>query len=276
MQTRKVAEQIEQGPVPLYLQLERILREQIDKGDLKPGSALPTEQELMSIYNLSRTTVRRALSQLARDKVVVKIQGKGTYVSQPEVKQELASLRTLSEVLTDVGLVPKVRVLGVDVNPEVPSRVRQQLQLGPKETILCVKRQHLVQGNPIALATIYLSGKFQWRFSIEELACQSIYDWLEEQEHILVDSGVQVITAMPADEEIAVGLGLQPGDPVLHVENTSASETGVPIDYTDFYFPPNRYALTITLQRTRAGVSLEDVKAGLPEHLGRLDGTDQR
>ena len=258
---------INQGPTPLYLQLERILWEQIEKGDLKPGAVLPSEQELVSMYNLSRTTIRQALSRLAKDKVVVRVQGKGTYVSQPEIRQELASLRTLNEVLTSVGLIPEVRVLDVNMKPEVPLHVYQQLQLGPEETIVRVKRQHLVRGKPIALAVIYLSSKFQWRFSVEDLTCQPIYDWLEEQEDISVDSGFQVITAMSADEEIAEALDLQLGDPVLHVENTSTTETDVPIDHTEFYFPPERYALTVTLRRTRTGISLENVKAGLPEHL---------
>lgn len=262
-----MAEQIEQGPTPLYLQLERILREQIGEGDLKPGAALPSEQELTSLYNVSRTTVRQALSRLAEDEVVVRVQGKGTYVSQPEIRHELASLRTLNEVLTGVGLIPEVRVLDVSMNPEVPLHVHQQLQLGPDETTVRVKRQHLVEGNPIALAVIYLSSKFQWRFSTEDLARKSIYDWLEEQELISVASGFQVITAMAADEEIAEALDLQPGDPVLHVENTATTEMGEPIDHTEFYFPPERYALTVTLRRTRTGISLERVKADLPEHL---------
>jgi len=256
-----VAEKIKQGPTPLYLQLERVIREQIDKGELRPGMALPSEQELMRIYKVSRTTVRQALSRLAKDEVVVRAQGKGTYVSQPVIKQELVSLRTVNEVLTSAGLVPEVRILDVSMNPEVPPHVRQRLQLEPEEMIVRVKRQHLIQGKVLAFAVIYLSGKFQWRFSAADLTRRSIYTWLEEQESISVDKGVQVITAMAADKEIAAALGLHVGDPVLHVENTSTTETGVPVDHTEFYFPPDHYALTTTLRRTRTGISLEKVKA---------------
>lgn len=255
---------IKRGPTPLYLQLETILREQIVGGDLAPGDSLPSEQELMNLYGVSRNTVRQALSQLSEDNVIVRVQGKGTYVSQPEIKQELDSLRTLSEVLTGVGLVPEVRVLDVQMNPDVPAHVREQLELRPDETIVRIKRQHLVQGEPVAFAVIYLSGRFQWRFSVDDLTRQSIYSWLEGQGSVTVDSGFQVIKAKAATGEVASALGLRVGDPVLHVENTSTAETGVAIDHTEFYFPPERYALTVTLRRNRTGIAVENVEASWP------------
>ena len=259
----KTEDLIGPGPVPLYLQLQSILEEHIARGDFKPGMPLPSEQELISTYNISRTTVRQALNRLAESNLVIKVQGKGTFVAQPEIKQELVSLRTISEVLTSAGLVPEVRVLELDVEPAVPVHIREQLQLQADDPVIRVKRQHLVQGEPVAFAVIYLSGKFQWRFSAEDLIHQSIYSWLEEKEQVVVDQGLQVIRAIAADNEITKALELETGAPVLHVENTTLTDSGVPIDHTEFYFPPERYALTVTLRRTHGGVSLEKVKAGL-------------
>lgn len=258
---------IEPGPIPLYAQLENILRARIEGGELQPGMALPSEQGLMTTYRLSRTTVREALTRLVEDGVVVRVRGKGTYVARPEVTQPLVSLRTISEVLTSAGLVPDVRVLDLNMNPEVPPHVRYQLELSPDEGIVRVRRQHIVHGRPIAYATIYLSGKFQWRFSPEDLSRESIYMWLEEQEYVTVDTGFQLITATAANEDVAAALDLQPGDPVLYVESTSRANNAVPIDHTEFYFPPYRYALAVTLRRTRTGVSLENVSVGSAEHL---------
>lgn len=262
-----MSKQIEPGPVPLYSQLEGILRAQIDGGELQPGMALPSEQDLVTTYKLSRTTVRQALTGLVEDGMVVRVRGKGTYVARPEVTQALVSLRTINEVLTSAGLVPEVRVLDLSMDPDVPPHVRRQLELLPGEAIVRVRRQHLVHKRPIAYATIYLSGRFQWQFSPEDLTRQSIYTWLEEQQHVTINTGFQLITATAADEVVAVALGLQPGDPVLYVESTSRADTGVPIDHTEFHFPPNRYALAVTLRRTRTGVSLESVSVGSAEHL---------
>ncbi|MFZ0543848.1 MAG: GntR family transcriptional regulator [Candidatus Promineifilaceae bacterium] len=251
---------IEESSTPLYLQLEEILRGQIDQGSLAPGDALPSENELVDAYRVSRTTVRKALDRLADDGVVVRVQGKGTYVSKAEVTQDLRSLRTISEVLTQAGLIPEVEVAAVDVNHAAPLQVLEELNLPEGSMIVQVKRRHLVNGEPIAYAVIYLSNRFQWRFSAEELRYQSIYTWLETQEQVLVEKGVQVICAQAASDEVARALALEPGAPVLKVVNTSTAETGIPIEHTEFYFPPERYVLAVTLRRTHVGFSLEDVR----------------
>lgn len=258
-------ERIDQGPVPLYLQVEKIIRERIEQGEFETGDPLPTEQELMESFDVSRTTVRQALKRLAEDNTIIKVQGKGTYVSQPKIQQELVSLRTISEVLTGAGFVPEVRVAGVEMNPVVPPHVLIQLQLNPGDPVIRVKRQHFVEGEPIAYAVIYLSGRFNWRFSARELTHTSVYSWLEEQTDVQIDTGYQVIKAKAAAPDVADALGLPDGTPVLHVENTSTSASGVPIEHTEFYFPPERYALTVSLRRTSTGISVAEVTAGILE-----------
>lgn len=254
-------ELISDGPTPLYVQLADLLREQIATGSLSPEAALPSELDLMQAYNVSRTTVRQALTLLADDNVIVKVQGKGSFIRQPAIAQELMSLQTISEVLTSAGLVPEVRVLTVDMQPLITSYIRQQLQLDADETVVCVRRQHLVNDQPIAYAVIYLSGKFDWRFSVDDLKRQSIYDWLETRSNIQVDQGRQVIRATAASEEVSARLDLFPGSPVLSVENTSTTADGTPIDFTEFYFPPDQYSLVVSLRRTHQGVSLTYVEA---------------
>jgi GntR family transcriptional regulator len=171
----------------------------------------------------------------------------------------LMSLQTISEVLTSAGLVPEVRVLTVDMDAPITPYIQQQLRVGDGETVVCVKRLHLVEGRPIAYANIYLSGKFEWRFSVEELRRQSIYTWLETESHILVDRGHQVIRATAADEDVAARLDLYVGSPVLNVENTSTTAEGTPVDFTEFYFPPDQYSLVVSLHRSHLGVALTNV-----------------
>jgi GntR family transcriptional regulator len=254
-------ELIPDGPTPLYIQLATLLREQIGDGTLLPGAALPSELDLMQTYNVSRTTVRQALTLLADDNVIIKVQGKGSFIRQPTITQELMSLQTITEVLTSAGLVPQVRVLAVEMQADISPYIREQLGVDPTETVVCVKRQHLVEDQPIAYAVIYLSGRFDWRFSIDDLKRQSIYAWLETESHIQVDHGRQLIRATAASEEVATRLGLPTGSPVLYVENTSSTADGTPIDFTEFYFPPDQYSLVVSLRRTHHGVSLTSVEA---------------
>ena len=264
-------ELIDEGPVPMYQQLENILREKIESGEYSSGSAIPTEQELIDQYQVSRTTVRQALKRLAQENMIVKVRGKGTYVDYPEITQDLVTLRTINEVLTSAGLVPKVEVLGIETDPQVPAHVLTKLRVEPGERILRVKRRHLVEGEPVVYAVIYLSGKHNWHFSAEDLTQHSIYSWLEEKDEVIVDSGYQVIKAMAATTSVAEALHLETGDPVLHLENTSYTQSGVPIEHSELYFLPQRYSFTITLRRTRAGISLENFEAGLAQPGSRVD-----
>lgn len=256
-----MTELIPDAPTPLYVQLANMLRDQIAQGQLSPGVALPSELDLMQAHNVSRTTVRQALTLLAEDNIIIKVQGKGSFIQQPAITQDLMSLQTVNEVLTSAGLVPQVKVLVVDMQAAITPYIQQQLQVEPDETVVCVKRVHLVEDHPIAYAVIYLSGKFDWRFSVEDLKQQSIYAWLETKSNILVDRGRQVIRATAASEEVATLLDLYVGSPVLRVENTSTTADGTPIDFTEFYFLPDRYSLVVSLHRTHSGVSLTRVEA---------------
>jgi GntR family transcriptional regulator len=256
-----MTELIPDAPTPLYVQLANTLREQIEERRLSPDVALPSELDLMQTYNVSRTTVRQALTLLTEDNIIVRVQGKGSFIQQPAITQDLMSLQTINEVLTSAGLVPQVRVVMVDMQATITPYIRQQLQVEPDETVVCVKRLHLVEDRPIAYAVIYLSGKFDWRFSVEDLKQQSIYAWLETKSNILVDRGRQVIRATAASEDVAGRLDLYVGSPVLRVENTSTTADGTPIDFTEFYFLPDRYSLVVSLHRTHSGISLTNVQA---------------
>ena len=82
---------------PLYLQLKKILRTAVVNGEYVPGQQIPTEQELMKQYNVSRITVRRAIQELINEKYLIKSQGKGTFVSQTRLSRELVKLKSFTE-----------------------------------------------------------------------------------------------------------------------------------------------------------------------------------
>lgn len=249
------------GPTPLYIQLADWIRTQISDGVFTPGVAIPSEPDLVERYQVSRTTVRQALNLLAEEDIIIKVQGKGTFVRQPEVTQDLVSLQTINEVLTNAGLMPTVEVLSVETLSVVPPIAKEELQVAADQTVVRVKRLHRVEKHPVAYAEIYLSGHFEWRFSIDDLKEKSIYSWLEEQSQIEVHSGRQVIRATAANNEVSALLELPLGSPILYVENTSHTIQQTPIDFTQFYFPPDLYSLEIGLQRTTKGISVARVQA---------------
>ncbi len=87
-------------PVPAYYQLKQLLKQQIQNGDLPPGSKIPTEEELCARYNLSRTPVRQALKELVVEGLLIRTPGRGTFVAQASSSDASASI-TLRVVVSD-------------------------------------------------------------------------------------------------------------------------------------------------------------------------------
>src|SRR5512136_1144821 len=98
---------------PLYQWLSETLREDISQGVYKPGDALPTEHELMRHYDLSSTTVRRAVHDLVREGWIYRKAGKGTFVMRTRVEEHLSRLTSFSQEMHNRNISPSFRLVGV-------------------------------------------------------------------------------------------------------------------------------------------------------------------
>src|ERR1700721_1122840 len=95
--------------VPLHAQIEEALAKSIREGDLRPGSRLPTEDDLTSRYSVSRTTVRTAIQSLIGRGFVQIRRGKGTFVTEPVITQELTALTGFVEDMQALGKEPSAK-----------------------------------------------------------------------------------------------------------------------------------------------------------------------
>ena len=87
-------------PIPLYYQLKNIIKTDIENGTLKTGDTIPTEMEIMSHYNISRFTVRQAISELVNEGYLVRKTSNGTFVTEPNKKTTLAERTSFSYSLS--------------------------------------------------------------------------------------------------------------------------------------------------------------------------------
>ena len=105
------------GHKPLYRQIADRIREQIARGELKPGDALPTESALQTEFGVSRVTVRQALRQLVEQQILESIQGSGTYVKEERVNYDIFQLTSFDEKLSDRHVDTHSEVLIFEVIP---------------------------------------------------------------------------------------------------------------------------------------------------------------
>ena len=92
--------------VPLYKQLKDLILKEIKEGKLKTNQKIPTEQELSEKYQISRMTVRKALAQLVDEEVLAKKQGKGTFVQEPKIVEDLDNANSFTNLCKRNGKIP--------------------------------------------------------------------------------------------------------------------------------------------------------------------------
>lgn len=135
------------SPIPLYFQLQEVLKEKIELGIWGVGEMIPSEPSLCEMYLVSRTVVRQALSVLEQDGQLRRVRGRGTFVSPPKIEQRVGGL---SRLLADP--IPGHEVLILDYQEERPPKwVSEKLELRPNAKIVRVMTLLRVRGVPTAL-----------------------------------------------------------------------------------------------------------------------------
>lgn len=236
------------SPTPLYQQLANTLRQQIVSGSSKYGAALPPETELVRKYRVSRVTARGAVDLLSAEGLVVRKQGKGTYVCAPKIQQDLGSLQGFAELMAARGSEQSMQVAAferVAANEVVSSALR--VPLG--DQVLLIKRRHFLRDLPIAFALIYLPSSLAKSVTLKQVSSKPIYTLLRERAGIRIKRATQVVRALGADQDVAHMLGQARGAPTMMVERVTFSADEVPVEYILFYYRADSYELTVELHR---------------------------
>ena len=141
--------------LPLYAQVESMLAADITGGTLTPGSRLPNEEELIAQYGVSRTTIRQTIQNLIRRGLVEIRRGKGTFVLQPKMTQELSGLSGFVEDMQLLGRHASARVLGKQIVP-ASETVARQLALSAGTPVVRIQRVRLADKVPLSFDETYL------------------------------------------------------------------------------------------------------------------------
>src|SRR6185437_3638584 len=128
--------------VPMYQQLQSLIRTNITSGTWQPGQAIPSEQMLSRQFEIARMTVRQALEGLIREGLLRRERGRGTFVAHPMVERELSRLRGFSEDMRARRMAPSARLLAREVVP-APPEVSEHLRLGAREAVIYMRRLRL-------------------------------------------------------------------------------------------------------------------------------------
>lgn len=232
------------SPVPLYYQLQELIRQEIEEGELTPDKPLPTEAELAQRFDVSRTTVREALRGLVERGLIVKRQGVGSFVAEAKLNEVIPGLISFTAEMRARGFTVLSRVLEQGAMTP-PPRVLKALQLTPDSQVTRVARLRFVDDEPIAISTSYMPPEI----SPDEDFGGSLCELLKTKYGYHVISGRTSIEAGLAGDYEAKLLGVEKSSAVLLITWQGMTENKRPIEYSEGCFRGDRYRYMIHLNQ---------------------------
>ncbi len=215
--------------LPKYYQLKHILREWVSQ--MQPGVVVPSEAELCQKYTVSRTTVRKALSDLAQEGLVYTIQGKGTFTAGAKKRSAwVAQTGGLHADMTERGFTVTMQMLEKQVIP-AEENIARELMIAEGAPVLKLVRLRFVDGKSFDICTNYLSfARFP---GIETLDFEksSLYTVLRGKYNVKFTNGIRLIEASSCTSEEAKWLQIPANSPLLVMRSTMYDEAGITIEH---------------------------------------------
>jgi GntR family transcriptional regulator len=237
--------------IPLYYQVETVLRNKIFSGEIPPAFTLPSEDALAEEYQVSRITIRQALSLLEKDGLVIRKRGKGTFVSEDAAIPESPKWHGSIEDLIEMGIKTTTEVLDMShIDPT--EMVRGRLQLTAGNQVLRIEKIRTVEHRPLSYIVNYLPSDFGREIHPDDLTAKPLLIILEENLGLVAARAEQTVEATIADSRIAPLLDIRVGDPLLKVERIVYDPNKKPIEYVSVLYRADKYFFTVKLKRKRS------------------------
>jgi len=241
--------------LPLYLQVEHALTARLGT-ELHPGDRMPTEDELISEFGVSRITVRRAVQNLAARGLVVTKPGRGTFAAAPRISQSLTELTGFVEDMEARGLHATARVITVR-EVAAPKDVRAALDLPLGSRVTFIERVRLADGRPVSFDRTYLVPDLGRLVAQDDLENEPIFALLEQRHNTPLVEASYALQAVAADVDVAEALDAPVGSPVFRIERTSYTQAQRPVDYEVLHYRGDAITFTTRLPRKQSSPGAE-------------------
>jgi len=216
---------------PLYQQIKALIMRGLQAGEWKPGEAIPSELELAARFRVSQGTVRKAIDELAAENLLVRRQGKGTFVAtHSEQKTQYRFLRLQPEGGGEA--TPMQRQFLDCRRIPAPADVARALALRAGEMAVEVRRTLSQNGRPIVLDDIWLPASLFKGLTAQRMGDYKgpLYGLFESEFGVRMIRAEEKIRAVAADDEVAGVLGVDAGSPLLSVERLSFTYGDKPVE----------------------------------------------
>ncbi|UPG90545.1 GntR family transcriptional regulator [Luteibacter aegosomaticola] len=236
--------------LPLYAQVEASIAADIASGALPVEGQLPPEDRLIAKYGVSRTTLRKAIENLVARRLVEIRRGSGTFVTRPQLRQELTELTGFAEDMIALGKSPSSKLLDKKV-VEADEVVAERLRLLKGTSVYRITRLRVADGIAMSFDETYLPLDIGGKVVENDLDAEPIFALLEGKYDVPLLRADYELEATVASEPIASALGIAPGSPVFLIDRTTYSDADRPVDYERLYYRGDLIRFATRLQRRK-------------------------
>lgn len=240
------------SPIPLYQQLSLFLEENIRNGEYKDGQRLPSESQLCKLYNVSRITVRQALSILEQKNLVYSVHGKGTFVHLPPINQKLLKITSFERSLQEKGLKGNTKI-NFFKKENISFPILHLFSAEDQDEIVSLSLTGYANNTPLVYYISYFPDEIGEKiFTLSKKLEKSnkafsTFDLIKEIDTPLQEIE-QKLTAVNGNTEICQILSLPDNSALLRMETFVYTENKKLIEYKIAYYRADKYSFTLKRQ----------------------------
>jgi GntR family transcriptional regulator len=228
------------SPIPLYHQLSDLLMELIKEEKLQPGVPLPSENDLMRWYGVSRHVVRQTLNNLSRQGIVDTEQGRGSFVSNQCIEKPLDILQSYHKGMRKSGLQVEVKIISKTmIKP--PGDIASLLGLDEADEAFYLERVAYLNDRPINILISYISPLTVDQRHLMQFTGGSLYGHLEEECQVCLYRSQSYIEIVYAKEHESRLLNMARGTILLQISGIVYDKNEQPVEYSRVIYPGNRF-----------------------------------
>ena len=231
----------------LYATVRQRLLDDIAQGIYRAGQQIPTESELCALYNVSRITIRKAISDLVKDDVLIRWQGKGTFVQSKKVENALLTVSGFTDFGVSQGKPTKEEVIEEERVSADPFCERLNIPGG--SDIFRLRRVMYLDGEPLFIDCSWIPLSRYPAFDEIYSPGASTYQLFQERFDTRVVSDKKTIDIFTATKSEAQWLKCELGEPLFRISKIAFDQHDRPVHYSELFCRANRVSLTIDNHR---------------------------
>ena len=234
-------------PIPLYFQLKELILNEIKKENYKDGDMIPTENEISEKFQISRTTVRQAITELVQEGWLYRVKSKGTFATHPKIPQDfLRKLESFHDQIERLGMKPSTQLIELEQR-KADREVAEALGIAEGDEVIYLFRKRFADENPVVTIQTYLPYD-KCSFIMEhDLQKDALYEILAQKKETKIHKVKRRIEAVEAEEGDMRLLDMEQGKPVQFFTSIGYTYEDVALEYSKARYRGDRSFFEITI-----------------------------